>query len=334
MDDSSVSDWNAELRRRREKERALGDVRGRHYTEWVQDITQLLRRRDGDAALALLLECAIATSTETVAGAVIPAPWYTERAAIIYHRRKNYIAEAALLREYLAGAPGVRAPMRERLHKAEALISAAANADVPPTCPKCGSVLENWPDPRSECPACGSELVKRQVSGFPKVFTGYDDERRPAATLYRRQRRAMLKRLGPANVTEEMWDAKETVLEDGNVGDVYWSLATEAVERASKDNNWVREYSTLFDMAKFRVESGLDWLEYASAAENVYRENLLSHYSDNTLLYLYGCGCATCRANQGTVTVGEYLNEQPTPHPDCETPPCFCSLRQPQSFLP
>lgn len=334
MDNSPVSDWNAELRRRRKDERALGDVRGRHYTEWVQDIKQMLRRRDDDAALALLLECAIATATETVAGTVIAAPWYTERAAIIYHRRKNYVAGAALLRAYLAVAQGVQAPMRERLHKADALISATANADVPPACPKCGSALDNWPHPRSECSACGVALVTRQVNGFPTVFTRHDDERHPAAAIYLRQRRAMLKRLSPAHVTEEMWDAKEAVLKDGNIGDVYWSLATDAIESARTDNNWVREYSTLFDMAKFRVESGLDWLEYASAAEGIYRENLLSHYSDDTQLYLYGCGCATCRADQGTVTVGEYLSEQPTPHPDCETPPCFCSLRQPQSFLP
>lgn len=43
-----------------------GDVRGRHYTEWVETVKAL--KRDGrlDEAEALLLECVVATELEAI----------------------------------------------------------------------------------------------------------------------------------------------------------------------------------------------------------------------------------------------------------------------------
>lgn len=85
--------------------RVAGHVRGRHYVDWVPTLDQMRREKRDDEALALLHE--IITAAEKVAAVVgrEPAPGYTERAAVIYRRRKDYAAEIALIERWEAACP-------------------------------------------------------------------------------------------------------------------------------------------------------------------------------------------------------------------------------------
>jgi hypothetical protein len=98
-----------------------GQVRGRHYTDYVSDVRALRRNGNDVAAEQLLLELVQATETESQALGCGVAPWYYEQLAIIYRKRNDQDAEIAILERYAAKphAPGAgSAKLTERLEKA------------------------------------------------------------------------------------------------------------------------------------------------------------------------------------------------------------------------
>ncbi len=103
---------------------APGELRGRHFTEYVDEVNALRRAGNDAAAERLLLELVDVNETEARMEGWGVAPWYYEQLAVIYRKRKDAVAEVAILERY-AGAP--HAPgagvdkMLERLEKARAL---------------------------------------------------------------------------------------------------------------------------------------------------------------------------------------------------------------------
>ncbi len=97
-------------------------VRGRDFTEWAEAIKDM--RRDGrdDDALRLLLEC-IDAAENAMPPNQAPPPWYTDQAAIIYRKRKDYDAEIEVLQRWLRACPDPAwgAKTEARLAKARAL---------------------------------------------------------------------------------------------------------------------------------------------------------------------------------------------------------------------
>ncbi|GGG64541.1 hypothetical protein GCM10011374_30230 [Kocuria dechangensis] len=99
-------------------DRTQGRVRGRHYTEWVEQVQQFKRDGQNENALALLLECVAATlHDEDLSGA---APWYTEQAAIVLRKLGDLDGEIKILEHHLSHDPHPRPKLRERLAKARA----------------------------------------------------------------------------------------------------------------------------------------------------------------------------------------------------------------------
>ena len=100
-----------------------GLVRGKHFTTHVEQIKQLKREGNDEAAEALLLECVDATERECRADELGVAPWYYEQLAVIYRRRHEPDKEVAIL-ERFAGqwqAGGVKVPrLLDRLAKTRA----------------------------------------------------------------------------------------------------------------------------------------------------------------------------------------------------------------------
>lgn len=82
-----------------------GLVRGMHYTEWVEPFRQLKRDGKVDEALELALECIAAAERDAPQWDGVPAPAYTEWAAIIYRQRKDYASEVGVLERYRATCP-------------------------------------------------------------------------------------------------------------------------------------------------------------------------------------------------------------------------------------
>lgn len=101
-----------------------GMVEGRHYTEYVDEVRRLRREGKEDEAERLLLRLVDAVEAEAAAQGWGVAPWYYERLAIIYRKRKDLDAEVSILERFAAQrhAPGASAPrLLERLEKTRAL---------------------------------------------------------------------------------------------------------------------------------------------------------------------------------------------------------------------
>lgn len=102
-----------------------GMVRGKHFTQYVEEVRTLRRYGHEETAETLLLELVAATEAESATTGHGVAPWYYEQLAISYKQRKDYKAEVAILERFAAQqhAPGVEPPkLLERLDKARARV--------------------------------------------------------------------------------------------------------------------------------------------------------------------------------------------------------------------
>jgi|GEM_PF-734569 len=107
-----------------------GLVRGKHYTDWVDDITALKRHKAHEECCALLGELLDAVEREATEQSVSPAPWYYQQMAIVLRKEKDFDGEIAVIERYLA-FPHPTWPPRPELQ--ERLAKAIAKRERAPT---------------------------------------------------------------------------------------------------------------------------------------------------------------------------------------------------------
>lgn len=103
---------------------APGMVLGRHFTTFVEEVKELKRRGENNAAVLLLSELVVATEAEDAMDHFGVAPWYYEQLAILYRRQGDLDGEIAVLERYASHrhAQGVKPPrLLDRLQKAKLL---------------------------------------------------------------------------------------------------------------------------------------------------------------------------------------------------------------------
>jgi hypothetical protein len=107
-----------------------GFVRGRHYTEYVDEFKQLKREKRYDEAESLLLEliAAVEREAEDRCHYFGAAPAYTEHLAIVYRKQHRYADEVAIC-ERFERLPGQQGAFSDRLPKARLLLAKS----TPPT---------------------------------------------------------------------------------------------------------------------------------------------------------------------------------------------------------
>jgi hypothetical protein len=81
-------------------EEVAGQVRGRFYVDWSSVLDEYRAARRDEDALQLLLDLIAAAERVAQVDGGPPAPAYTERAAVIYRRRRDYGAEIAILERW------------------------------------------------------------------------------------------------------------------------------------------------------------------------------------------------------------------------------------------
>jgi hypothetical protein len=141
---------------------ASGTLRGKHYTEYVEEVKTLRREGHEERAEQLLQELVQAVEAEAANEGWGVAPWYYEQLAIIYRKRKDRAAEVAILERYAQAphAPGAGPEkLRRRLEKARLL----AQRDGP-------DALRNR-SPRKRCTARLGEGSPTSTSLPPKART-------------------------------------------------------------------------------------------------------------------------------------------------------------------
>lgn len=72
------------------KSRSPGNLRGRHYTTYVDDVKSLKRQKKHQEAEALLLELISRVEAEALSTNFDPPPWYYEQLATIYRKERKY----------------------------------------------------------------------------------------------------------------------------------------------------------------------------------------------------------------------------------------------------
>lgn len=108
-----------------------GQLEGKHYTNYVEEVKSLKRAGDIDAAAGLLLRLLDAVERESkVSGPDWPIPpWFHTQLAVIYRKQKAYAQESALLRRFVLLHEGKRErpgeDVMKRLEKAQSLEVAA-----------------------------------------------------------------------------------------------------------------------------------------------------------------------------------------------------------------
>jgi hypothetical protein len=87
-----------------------GFYKGKHYTKYVDDVKYLIKENNLDDAEKLLIELVNATENESKYNNYGVAPWYYERLAIIYKKKKDMKSEIEILERFAKQkhAPGVK----------------------------------------------------------------------------------------------------------------------------------------------------------------------------------------------------------------------------------
>jgi len=99
-----------------------GFYKGKRFTEYVEEVKSLMRENRLDDAEKLLLALIIATESDSKYGV---APWYYEKLAILYRKKKDRNAEIGILERFARqnhGYPGSAKPPKllARLEKLKA----------------------------------------------------------------------------------------------------------------------------------------------------------------------------------------------------------------------
>jgi hypothetical protein len=100
-----------------------GLYKGRHYTEYVDEVQQLIRENKLEDAEKLLAELVNATEDEAHQNNWGVAPWYYERLALVYRKKKDTESEIGILERFAdqKHAPGATPPkLLSRLEKLKA----------------------------------------------------------------------------------------------------------------------------------------------------------------------------------------------------------------------
>lgn len=102
-------------------------VRGRHYSAWIEPVKQLKRDNRLDEALALLLECVDVAEHTHLRNGEPPSAWWTKQAAIVYRKQRDHDGEITIVQRWVDATEraGHTVPemdeLRQRIHKARTL---------------------------------------------------------------------------------------------------------------------------------------------------------------------------------------------------------------------
>jgi hypothetical protein len=97
-----------------------GFYKGKHYTKYVDDVRYLIKENKLEDAEKLLIELVNATENESKRHNYGVAPWYYERLAVIYRKKKDKKSEMEILERFAnqKHAPGATPPkLLARLEK-------------------------------------------------------------------------------------------------------------------------------------------------------------------------------------------------------------------------
>lgn len=203
-------------------------------------------------------------------------------------------------------------------------------------CPHCGSVLDPPPASSRKCPECRGPIVVRTRKGTKLLFTptgaeAADRERAREVAANKARRHA-----SNIGVDDDGWHRMEQQLtgrfgRPPSAGDVFWSLANEAIQDAMRSSDWHRLQMLYFEMALHLKDEGRDFRDLRRESLRCSVRHHIAQASrfgaGEPLLRVLGCrpDCEVCRPDAArSFRAGELLaDDAPVPH-DCEW--CACGV--------
>lgn len=100
-DKNRVDDFDADqYMRMTAAAQKAGQVDGRHYTDYLDEI-RTLKKTDPDHAISLLLRIVDAVEAQALIDGMEIPPAYYDHLAILYRKRKEYAKEVGILERYV-----------------------------------------------------------------------------------------------------------------------------------------------------------------------------------------------------------------------------------------
>ena len=97
--------------------RSVGLVRGRHYTEWVNEVKQLKRDKKHQEVIDLCSAAIDATEAEYRVNQLGVAPWWYEQVALAARRSGQPHVERAAMQRYLDHPDSKNPDYVEKFHR-------------------------------------------------------------------------------------------------------------------------------------------------------------------------------------------------------------------------
>lgn len=204
-------------------------------------------------------------------------------------------------------------------------------------CPHCGVVLDPPPTSSRKCPECREPLVVRTRKGTKLVFTPagaeqYDRDRKREIAANKARRHA-----ANIGIDDAAWQAAERELgqrfgRSPSGGDVFWNLASQALQDAMQPTDWGRLGSVYFTMALHLKDEGRDYMGLRREAFQCAVRELVAQAARRgdaePVLRIHGCrpDCQVCADDDGRAYRPDELlhDAAPVPH-DCDW--CACGVR-------
>lgn len=312
-----------------------GFFKRRHYSEWLNEATQLHERGQDDKALKLLNELIDAAEAEGRAERSMIPPAYVSFAATILQSRGDHQAAVDVLDRYQQVTASLGLPVVPRI--AAQLRAARRLADEEPVventtvCPSCGAVLSSPIKRSGKCQSCGSRVLARKHRGVTVLRTEEQQAAWETAEEALDKVEAVYERANMIGVSDAEFDARLAMLTDkygrpAPAGDVFWSLAMEKLTDHGPGTDSLTESATINRvMALHLFDEGRDWIRPATEAARLELKAFIRSHGTNSQVMIRGCVCDACLVAPEPMSVEQAQASDVPPHADCSEPPCSCS---------
>lgn len=316
-----------------------GYFKGRHFTDWLDKLEELRAKGDQQGELNLLLSLIDATEAESRHDGMIPAPAYTNWAALIFRNRQDYEEEIAILQRYMRAVeavgrkpnPGFFAQIRE----ARWLLNQDPVTENPDICPSCGIKMDPPIKRSGKCKHCQQRIVARKVRGLTVLRTMEQNEeiKRREEEFDRSQ--ALMYRVNSLGVSDdEFLDLKAEMSErfgfTASDGDAFWSLANRELDAAARSHRSAENLASIYRMMAEHLHSeGRNWIDTSREAVSLELKQLVFDGTTNDMRVI-PCGCKVCSEPEfedgvlRLIFLEEAMTRSEPPHSDCLRPPCSC----------
>jgi predicted Zn-ribbon and HTH transcriptional regulator len=316
-----------------------GYFKGRHYTDWLDEVDRLERKNKQEELLSLLLSLIDATEQESQSEGWIPPRAYSYRTAGIYEDRGDFETAIAILARYRKAIEAVGKMPEPDLFALIRRIRWSMNQDPiienSKICPSCGNTMDPPIKRSGKCKHCQHQIVARKVQDLTVLRTKEQNEEINRREEEFERSQAFMYRVNSIGVSDEEFlktkaEMSEKFGSTAADGDVFWSLANSRLDAAARSPRSAESLAFIYrKMAEHLHSEGRDWIDTSREAVRLELKQLIFDQKTNGLRVI-PCRCKNCSEVEfqdgvlRDVDLEEAKTRSEPPHSGCISPPCSC----------